>query len=155
MKTRKIYFAAPLFTLAERRFNVEVASAIQSRIPTCRMILPQVVAVKYQGERDFALKMFENCLASIDTCDIVLAILDGADADSGTCMEIGYAKANNKPIIGLRTDFRESEERGLNIMIANACRELLYLPSTAIMFEVVADRISDSISRVLTMAEQK
>lgn len=42
------------------------------------------------------------------SADIVFAILDGADVDSGTAAEIGYAAACNTPIVGLRTDLRQS-----------------------------------------------
>ena len=49
---------------------------------------------------------------------MVLAVLDGADADSGTCWECGYSYAKGKPVIGLRTDFRNSgDTRGFNAMI--------------------------------------
>jgi uncharacterized protein (DUF952 family)/nucleoside 2-deoxyribosyltransferase len=36
----------------------------------------------------------------------VLAVLDGPDVDSGTAAEIGYASGLERPIVGLRTDFR-------------------------------------------------
>jgi len=36
----------------------------------------------------------------------VLAVLDGPDVDSGTAAEIGWAAAHDRPVIGLRTDFR-------------------------------------------------
>ena len=42
--------------------------------------------------------------------DAVLAILDGADVDSGTAAEVGYACALGIPIVGLRTDLRRSGE---------------------------------------------
>jgi nucleoside 2-deoxyribosyltransferase len=44
--------------------------------------------------------------AALDACDLVLAVLDGVDVDSGTAAEIGYAFAKGKPIIGYRGDFR-------------------------------------------------
>lgn len=47
---------------------------------------------------------------NIDGCDIVLAILDGTDVDSGTAAEIGYAFARNKKIIGYRGDSRLSAD---------------------------------------------
>lgn len=46
----------------------------------------------------------------IDSSDIVFAILDGVDVDSGTASEIGYAYARNKLIIGYRGDFRLSAD---------------------------------------------
>ncbi len=43
---------------------------------------------------------------ALDRCDAVLAVLDGADVDSGTAAEIGYAFAVGKQISGYRSDFR-------------------------------------------------
>jgi nucleoside 2-deoxyribosyltransferase len=42
----------------------------------------------------------------IRSSDIVLAVLDGAELDSGTVSEIGFAAALGKRCHGLRTDFR-------------------------------------------------
>lgn len=49
-------------------------------------------------------------VATIDTCDMVLAVLDGTDVDSGTAAEIGYAFARGKRIVGYRGDFRRTGE---------------------------------------------
>jgi nucleoside 2-deoxyribosyltransferase len=38
----------------------------------------------------------------------VLAMLDGSDVDSGTAAEIGFASALGRPIVGVRTDWRQS-----------------------------------------------
>jgi nucleoside 2-deoxyribosyltransferase len=46
-----------------------------------------------------------NCHA-IQRCDIMFAILDGSDIDSGTAAEIGYAFGLEKLIFGYRSDFR-------------------------------------------------
>jgi nucleoside 2-deoxyribosyltransferase len=43
---------------------------------------------------------------ALDGADAVVAVLDGADVDSGTAAEIGYAFARDKPVIGYRGDFR-------------------------------------------------
>lgn len=51
-----------------------------------------------------------NNRAAIDACDLVFAVLDGADVDSGTAAEIGYAFAKAKPIIGYRGDLRLSAD---------------------------------------------
>jgi nucleoside 2-deoxyribosyltransferase len=42
----------------------------------------------------------------INDSDVVVAVLDGVDVDSGTASEIGYAYAEGKKIIGYRGDFR-------------------------------------------------
>ncbi|MRR28868.1 2-deoxyribonucleoside glycosidase [bacterium] len=40
-------------------------------------------------------------------CDCLLAILDGAEVDSGTAGEVGFASALGKKCFGLRTDIRD------------------------------------------------
>lgn len=46
----------------------------------------------------------------IDECDVIFAVLDGTDVDSGTATEIGYGFARQKPILGYRGDFRLSAD---------------------------------------------
>jgi nucleoside 2-deoxyribosyltransferase len=48
--------------------------------------------------------------AAIDAAGAVVAVLDGADVDSGTAAEIGYAFARGKLIVGYRGDFRLSAD---------------------------------------------
>jgi nucleoside 2-deoxyribosyltransferase len=50
----------------------------------------------------------KNNAKAIEESTGLLAILDGADVDSGTAAEIGYASALKKPILGYRGDFRLS-----------------------------------------------
>ena len=57
----------------------------------------------------------------LDRCDGVLAVLDGADVDSGTAAEIGYAMARGKPVVGLRTDLRpggDNQATPVNLQVA-------------------------------------
>ncbi len=49
-------------------------------------------------------------VALIQEADALLAVLDGTDVDSGTAAEGGYAYGLGKPVVGLRTDFRDSGE---------------------------------------------
>jgi nucleoside 2-deoxyribosyltransferase len=44
--------------------------------------------------------------AAIRACDLVVAVLDGVDVDSGTASEIGFAYGLGKRSYGLRTDMR-------------------------------------------------
>jgi len=46
----------------------------------------------------------------IRSCDVVLAVLDGAELHSGTVSEIGFAAGLGKKCYGLRTYFRDSGE---------------------------------------------
>ena len=56
--------------------------------------------------RDLNRRIGATNTRAIDDCDLVLAVLDGADVDSGTAAEIGYAFARGKKVIGYRGDFR-------------------------------------------------
>jgi nucleoside 2-deoxyribosyltransferase len=49
-----------------------------------------------------AARIYRANVAHIDGCDAVLANLDffrGAEPDSGTCFEVGYAVARGKPVL--------------------------------------------------------
>jgi nucleoside 2-deoxyribosyltransferase len=48
----------------------------------------------------------------LERAHAVLAILDGVDVDSGTAAEIGFAAASQTPVVGLRTDKRQTGEKG-------------------------------------------
>lgn len=52
---------------------------------------------------ELAGRIYRANIAHIDSCDAVLANLDffrGAEPDSGTCFEVGYAVARGKPVVG-------------------------------------------------------
>jgi len=127
MRKTKIYLGGPLFSIGEKQFNLNLTSSLAKKISAISFILPQKYAKKIGKERDFAKKMFTYCIRAIDKADIVLCLLDGPDVDSGTALEIGYAFARRKPIIGVRSDFRNSEVRGVNLMILGACTEFYWL----------------------------
>ena len=122
----KIYLSAPLFTQVERRWNRMLAAALEERIAGAEVVLPQDFKFggAYNRPSDF-LKLFSECVDSLEEADLIVAVLDGPDVDSGTAFEVGFAHARDIPIIGIRTDFRKSQHRGLNVMLSQACDELL------------------------------
>jgi nucleoside 2-deoxyribosyltransferase len=67
-------------------------------------------SVKRDAWRQLNAEIGQNNKAAMDGCDAVVAVLDGADVDSGTAAEIGYAFAKAKPILGYRSDFRLSAD---------------------------------------------
>ena len=120
-----IYLAGPLFTTAEREFNEKLARSIQDNLAE-RVFLPQVECSQCSTPQE----IFTVCKKGIDQCRIVVAVLDGPDADSGTCFEAGYAHAREIPIIGIRTDFRQrGDDGGLNLMLSRSCSHCIYLSS--------------------------
>lgn len=67
-------------------------------------------AAKRDTWRALNMRIGAKNRALIDACDMVFAVLDGVDVDSGTAAEIGYAFARAKPILGYRGDFRLSAD---------------------------------------------
>jgi nucleoside 2-deoxyribosyltransferase len=76
--------------------------------------------------RGLNVEMGSNNRRAIDDCDLVFAVLDGVDVDSGTASEIGYAFAKGKPILGYRGDFRlsaDNEGSTVNLQVEYFIRE--------------------------------
>lgn len=113
---RRIYLAAPLFSEAERDFNRKLRDELKNL--GYSVFLPQEDSNDITDEDHRQQTIFTKDLAAIDASDMVVAVLDGADVDSGTAWEIGYAYAKGKPLFGLRTDFRTLGREGtVNLMI--------------------------------------
>lgn len=126
-----IYLAGPLFTQAERRWNRELARCLSAAIPSSRVVLPQDRARKFiDGDKIDFDSIVHDCMSAIESCDVMIAVFDGPDADSGTSWECGYARARNKPIIGVRTDLRSSEDDGVNAMLRRTCNGYVRFAAT-------------------------
>jgi nucleoside 2-deoxyribosyltransferase len=100
----RVYFAGPLFSAAERDWNATLAAAL--REAGHEVFLPQ----EQEPGKD-AAGIFSTDVGGIDWADGLVAIMDGADPDSGTCWEVGYAYGK-KPIVLVRTDMRRNEGSG-------------------------------------------
>ncbi len=154
MNKIKIYIAGPLFSLAERDFNIALADALESSIPDCTVSLPQEYAKSIVGQTGFVEDMFDYCVRSMVNSDVVVAILDGPDVDAGTCVEIGYAYAHEKPIIGVRTDFRASEDRGVNLMVSKACTEVIWMRNSSTELDHVLTEIIRAIKSLSSSSDK-
>jgi nucleoside 2-deoxyribosyltransferase len=120
-----IYVAGPLFTQAEIAFNSQLAAQLRSA--GYSIYLPQDECSGVTDPRE----LFAICMKGLDGASLVLVILDGTDADSGSCFEMGYAYGQGIPIVGLRTDFRGSGEHlGLNLMLTHSCTHLILTSTT-------------------------
>jgi nucleoside 2-deoxyribosyltransferase len=127
---KTIYFAGPLFTQGERMWNLRLTEIIKTRKKDLEIFLPQEQEKEaiVRGIPDFG-KIFRICIDGIDSSDIIVAILDGSDSDSGTCFECGYAFSRGKPIIGVRTDIRGGHDNGLNAMLNHSCDSVILFQS--------------------------
>ena len=88
---------------------------------------------------------------AFDEADVVVAMLDGSDSDSGTALEVGYAMARGKPIVGVRTDFRKSQDRGVNLMLSQACTRYIFDMS----FSEDTGRLARRIARAVQNVREK
>jgi len=125
----KIYLAAPVFSQVERRHNRRLAKKLAEALPRSEVVLPQDFRVG-QGGRSFNDRrhfqaLHRRCVEALRAADVVVALLDGADADSGVAFEAGYARALDKPVLGVRTDYRQLQQKGLNMMLAQGCSDVL------------------------------
>lgn len=124
-----VYLAGPLFTQAERRWIRELSTLLAE--VGHEVFLPQDDAQVplLRDPPDFH-GAFEVCRDAIDRCQVLVAVLDGADADSGTAWECGYAHAQSKPVVVVRTDFRGGEDQGLNLMLRRSAQAVVERPGT-------------------------
>ena len=118
----RIYLAAPLFSKAERTYNATLSDLLKQHL--FEVFLPQEAGddtdtrAKTEQER-----IFSKNKNDLDRADIVVAVIDGADADSGTAWEMGYAYAHNKPVIAVRTDFRRAGmHEQVNLMLEESSK---------------------------------
>ena len=121
-----MYFAGPLFTTPERTWNVEVVSAL--RAAGHEIFLPQ----EQEPGKD-AAGIFATDVGGIDWADGLVAIMDGPDPDSGTSWEVGYTYGVRKPIVLVRTDFRDMAGKAgkYNPMMAQSATIRLDLPAAS------------------------
>ncbi|MDR0363180.1 MAG: nucleoside 2-deoxyribosyltransferase [Planctomycetota bacterium] len=145
----KVYLAASLFSQVERKWNRMLAEALKKYMPALGVVLPQDFkpAGKYNDPGHYGA-LFRMCIDGIDAADAVLAVLDGAEVDSGVAWEVGYAYARGKPVIGLRTDFRPGAEHGLNIMLSRSCRFLIREFSFQEDVETLAKAIARRVKKI-------
>lgn len=114
MKT--VYLAAPLFGEAECDFNRKLRNELISA--GFNVFLPQEDSNNIKNNKDRGKIIFNKNLKGIENSDLLVAVIDGADVDSGTAWEIGFAYSKRKPVFGLRTDFRTLGIEGtVNLMV--------------------------------------
>lgn len=124
----RVYLAGPIFTPQDRGVMESVEAAAhalghETYVPHRR--LPVGAAPSNPGREPFA-----ELLKGLESCDAVVAVLDGRDVDPGTCVELGYALAQGRAILGLRSDARRGDERdGINLMAFGACHEVVAVPT--------------------------
>ena len=122
MSRKRAYLASPLgFAESTRAFMAQLEAALREVVevdnpwsfggPELGAAFARANAIADYAGRAAALHALDMEIAAkneaaIRACDLVVAVLDGVDVDSGTASEIGFAYGLGKLSLGLRTDSR-------------------------------------------------
>lgn len=119
----RLYLAAPLFTEAERAYNLVLAQALEAAGHD--VYLPQRDTLPAEGA-ERTRTIFHANLAALAKAEAVVAVCDGPQVDDGTAWEVGYAYGRNIQVFGLRTDSRivQQPDERINLMILESMSEL-------------------------------
>jgi nucleoside 2-deoxyribosyltransferase len=114
-----IYFAGPLFSEAERRFNLALTQRLEAL--GYEVFLPQRDGAERDRPTYDAMTpeerrqaMFRLDRSRILDSDVFLFVLDGRVPDEGACVELGiahcqkYLQNGEKLLLGLHTDTRSA-----------------------------------------------
>lgn len=110
-----IYIAGPLFNSHERRYLEEIAEAFEAAGYSTFLPHRDAGLVNQLNETSRRNIFFAD-LRALEDCDICVALLTGADHDSGTSAELGYMYAKGKACFGITDDMR-----WMNNMIWGLC----------------------------------
>lgn len=117
---KKVYLAGPFFSISEKYQIEEV-----------RSLLLRLDVDVFSPLHDVGLEGDPKSIATLDlkglnSCDSVLAIVDGEDP--GTLFEIGYARAMNKDVVVLSTNVKNDTFMlsGTDCMIINDLTTAIY-----------------------------
>ena len=128
-KTKKLYYAGPLFCDAEKEFNEKLTAEIERL--GYEVFLPQRDGATFDKDNSEKLSNSEKSKAIFEldkeemlSSDIFLFVLDGRIPDEGACVALGISYMNksiinkNIVLIGLQTDKRAAYiDTKLNPMI--------------------------------------
>jgi len=113
---KSVYIAGPLFNTHERWYLERIAETLE--MAGYQTFLPHRDAglVKL-GSTEERLRIFKIDIDALNAADFIVALLTGADHDSGTSAELGYMYASGKSCFGISDDKRGA----LNNIIWGIC----------------------------------
>jgi len=118
-KAKRIFLAGPFFSEAEKRFNSKIIERLRKE--GYDVWAPQEAPFLTEGLAKEKKRIFQIDTEHLSQADVVVAVLDGKDVDSGTAFEIGLSHAQGKKIIGIKTDYRTfSKLEEINLMIESS-----------------------------------
>jgi nucleoside 2-deoxyribosyltransferase len=157
--THIVYVAGPLFSQAEREFLEKIVHFLAQAAnldPVKHFFLPHRDGGEL-GKGPTRQFIFDLDINKINSAEIIVALLDGQDSDSGTCIELGYAYSLNKKIFGILTDYRsyhtnDHEPHRPNLMVWGVCENgntiFNNLESLSYAFSEYVDNKSKSLTKI-------
>jgi nucleoside 2-deoxyribosyltransferase len=118
----RCYVASPLgFSEVGRHYYHEIyipalATVVTPVDPWALTSAAEIDAARAAGRlREMMLDIGRRNMEAIRSSDLLAALLDGQEPDSGTVAELGYAVALGKTCFGLRSDLRQAGEEGATV----------------------------------------
>lgn len=117
-----VYLAAPFFSAGEKIQNELLIDALEHNAIKVFYPLRDGIIAKSEIEQG---RSVDDVMKGVWACDtdairdakVILAVLDGRTIDEGVCVEVGYASALLKKIIGYHSDDRSFFRWGMNPMV--------------------------------------
>lgn len=108
----RIYFAGPLFSQAEKDYNLKLTTLLERS--GYSVFLPQrdgyeAAQLKDKTPLEITQLIFQKDTSEILKADIFFMVLDGRVPDDGACVELGIAYSHSKRCYGVKTDVRSLE----------------------------------------------
>ena len=104
----KAYLANGLFSIGDRYVNELLARELRAAIPEIELYVPQENdAINDKNAYADSLAIAAADLDSLKESDVLIAVIDGVEIDSGVAAEIGAFSMLNRPIVALFSDVRQ------------------------------------------------
>lgn len=104
----KAYLANGLFSIGDRLLNDLLAKEIRQEIPEIELYVPQENdAINDKQAFANSLAIAQADMEKLQESNVLIAVLDGIEIDSGVAAEIGVFSTYGRPIIALFSDVRQ------------------------------------------------
>ena len=115
----KAYIAGALFRDADRTVIEQIAEVCED--VGIETFVPHVDAGVASDEMsdDELAEIMKKDMQGLNESEMIIAVLAGADVDSGTAWAMGYAVAQGKPVVGLIDDVRLAASLNPTIALAS------------------------------------
>ncbi|OCS83063.1 nucleoside 2-deoxyribosyltransferase [Caryophanon tenue] len=104
----KVYVANGLFSIGDRYVNAAIATALREAIDGITLYVPQENdAINDKEAYASSADIARADLEALKESDVLVAVIDGVEIDSGVAAEIGAFSMLGRPIIALFSDVRQ------------------------------------------------